>query len=919
MRLAAAFALHELRTQARALRFRVLAALYVAAGSAPAVIAALRLGQAETAIGGASFAAETLDVLPVLTAALAFLIALDAITREQDEGAWSTVSLTGMSSAGYLLRRWLALQAVLLPLTALPVAVAAAVATGALGPGSVTPGPFVGPWLMVVAPIALTFSAFALGAGTVAGGALGAFLLAAFVLLLVPELMNALLGRFSIRLASDWLSMYRLFRSFRRLASLGNESSPWGSSFPLAVSESPYDTGALAEQYLSSAALPAALAAVLLGLAVRYLRRTRPDVRPWRIPPAHPLRTFLATLSRLRERYTPDPAPARADLLALGLALLAACGASVWIIGRAHRYDVLGRVRFAAEGSGRPAPTPGDVLPGRWRVAGSLGPGRRVDLTVTAEMRNSGGEPRAHLAFELNPDLVVTQARAGEGRLALSRSWDRLAVELTPPIPPGGRREIAFRLAGEPAETRFSLASVSYLGFYKSFGTHVHARFFRELADLSGSYRVPAVSDRRIDLVAADLTPVPRYHAWQLDDELRVQRESHTPQAEIDLALAVPPGLFLADTCGGVARGGRLVSRCRMPLADLTVAGGRYRVLPVSAVGTTAAVYPAHAALGELQLGFLAQSSQRIEDAWPGLGDLRQMVVIEWPGEAGADTDPIGTAWFNRWSDIFQPPLEVRGNLLLLNETSLVQNRALKPDGFAAEVVASRLSRRRPTVADDAALFRQLFRALALQRLGLGPENGAVVAGLRPATSGAVRIPPPTEGYNSSLYWRSRFPALVSGLRRRMGDEALRQTVEDLLSQGDGRPCSREELFAALERRGGEDLHRFIQENLVAGGLAEPVLDGVEFRQEAGGWRVTGKLANPGDAEALCKVALATDLGPVETLVRAPAGGAGSFELRTARRPQTVLLDPDRECHRLVPNGAPRDRVFFQGSQRGKK
>ncbi len=58
----------------------------------------------------------------MLAAVLAFLISLDAITREQDEGAWSTVTLAGMSSAGYLLRRWLALQALLLPLTAVPLA-----------------------------------------------------------------------------------------------------------------------------------------------------------------------------------------------------------------------------------------------------------------------------------------------------------------------------------------------------------------------------------------------------------------------------------------------------------------------------------------------------------------------------------------------------------------------------------------------------------------------------------------------------------------------------------------------------------------------------------------------------------------------------------------------------------------------------
>ena len=109
-------------------------------------------------------------------------------------------------------------------------------------------------------------------------------------------------------------------------------------------------------------------------------------------------------------------------------------------------------MRFAAEHSQGPAPTSADVVPGRWRMEGTIGPGRRVTLAVTAELRNLGTAPQSHLAFELNPLLEIAEARAGEGGLTLSRSWDRLAVELAPPIPPGGRRAAPFpprRRAGE--------------------------------------------------------------------------------------------------------------------------------------------------------------------------------------------------------------------------------------------------------------------------------------------------------------------------------------------------------------------------------------------------------------------------------------------------------------------------------------
>jgi hypothetical protein len=918
VRLIAAFAAHELRTQARSLRFRVIAALYAVAAAGPAALIWLRRSQVTSVIGGATYAAETLEVLPVLTAVLAFLISLDAITREQDEGAWSTVGLAGMSNAGYLLRRWLALQALLIPLTAIPLAVAAAAAVAANGPGVVSPEPFVIPWLTHVVPVALTFSALALGVGTIAGGALNAFLLGAFVLLAVPVLVNALLGGLGIRLSGplEWLDLPRLSRSINRLT-FRRPVDGWAQSFPFPVSETPFDAGVAVRQILVRAAVPVALAAIVLGLAVRYLRRTRPDVRPWRVRPDHPLRTFLKTIARLRERYTPDPAPARADLLALGIALLLTAGGSALVIGHARRFEALGRARFAAEKSAGPAPTPADVLPGAWRVEGTLGPDRRVDLQVTAEMRNQGATPRGHLAFELNPRLRIASASAGEGTLALSRSWDRLAVELTPPLPPGGRRELRFRLAGRPAEAMIDPVIFDFPSFHKRFSNHLHARFPRELIDFSTSYEAPAISPRRIRLKASDLSPIPRYQSWKLDEDLRVETESYTPQADVTVALAGLPGVFLADTCGDVDRSGRrLAGSCRLPLTELAVVGGRYQTLSPPESGTTVAVYPAHAKLGELHLAFLNGGERKLEEAWPGLADLRRMVVLEWSGDRVFDADPVGVGLATYWRDPSELPVSVLGNLVLVSEGDLTQaDSLLKPEGFLAEMVASRLARRRSFAQEDSRLFRHLFRELALQRLGLGSESGAAVEGLRPGQGGVVSVPPPAEGYGV-LYWSKRFPALMVGLRHRMGEEALRQAIEDLLSSRNGqRPCTRQDLYATLARHGGPDLPRFLQDNFVDGKLAEPVLEGIEFHQAPDGWRVTGRMHNRGEAQALCKVVLTTDLGPVAAMVQADGGKDGAFELRTPRRPQAVLLDPDKECHRLVPSAAPGDRIFFQGGK----
>ena len=931
MSLTTAFAAHEARTQLRSLRFRVLAAAYVAAGTAPAAMILARRQELQTTIGGATYASETLGVLPVLTAVVALLISLDGVTREQDEGAWSTVSLAGTSSAGYLLRRWLALQAVLLPLTAVPVIAAAVAALVGCGPGAVRVAPFLGPWLMQVVPIAASFSALGLGVGTIAGGAINSFLLAAAALWLVPSLLNEGLVRFGIRFDGPfgWLRIGAFGSTVQRMAALYRTTdNPWAAAFPMEVSESPWDLRVAAEQYLPLAALPVALAAAALGIAVRHLRRTRPDVRPWRIRADHPLRTFLTSVARLRERYTPDPRPSRPDLLTLGLALLAAAGIVGLLAERAGRYERLGRERFDAEEWGGPAPTSTSVVPGRWRIEGTIGPGRTVDLTVTAQMRNQGGEPQGHLAFTLNPFVRVEAAQADHGTAALSRRWDRLAVELAPPIPPGGARVVRFHLRGEPADIEYPLNGKSFWGFHKLFGGHLQAGFGRDLADLTKSYQVPALSPRRIDLAAADLAPLPRYQTWKLapDEEVpsnvSVPEETFRPVADLSLALSVPAGVFVAGACGDVAARGRLAGGCRLPLAELAVAGGSQRALPRQEGGATVAVHPLHAAQGELHLGFLTRGDRRLDEAWPGSSDLRRTVVLEEPSPDAFSLEEAFFSYFRRWQDeLGIGAVRVQGELVRVREMDLIQLRSFKkPDLMVADLVAGRLSRRRAVAPEDAALFRNLLRNLVLQRLGLGPDGGTVVA-VPTGREVFIRIPPPMDRYNySPTYWNHRFPALVAALRYRMGEEALRGAIEEVLSSPDSRPATRQELYAALEKHSEAPVGRLIQDFFVKGFLPEPVLDGVEFHHSGGaegGWRITGRMLNLSQGEALCRIVLTTDLGRQEVLARAggdhPGDHPGDFSFSTPHRPQAVLLDPGRECHRLVSGAVPRDRVAFDG------
>ncbi len=901
MRLAAAFVAHELRTQGRSLRFRATAGLYLLAGVLPAVLIHLQRTRLSYFVGSASYASEVANVVPLLTAAFAFLLAMDGITREQGEGAWTTVTLCEVSNAGYLLRRWLAIQVLLLPLSVLPFLAAAGVAL-ADGAVPVDPWVFAGPWLLHVAPLSMAMSALGIAVGTIGGGPLNALPLLALLGLATP-LLNQALYFFGIRFGAplSWAGFGQATWTAGQAAGAFRERNFWGWGYPLPASESGYDLRILAEQSLPNGALLAAMVVLALGVATRYLRRTRPDVRPRWVRPGHPFRGFLKTWGRLRERYTPDPAPAPADRIVLALSLLAAVALFAVLIVRAGRYEELAGARYGEQTMPSPSITAPTVVPGLWRVEGRIGPGSGIAIQVTGELVNQGSQPEGHLSFQINPHLKA-EVTADSGRIALARGWGRLDLDLEPPIAPGGRRTLRFRLAGEPASVVFPLQPGS--SFDRSYARHSDALFSRDQLVFASSYREPVISGYRLRLLGGDLLPVPRYGAWH-------DREVISPPARMELSLSAPPGIFLADTCGGIGQasetGTRLASRCRMPLANFGVVGGRQKILAGKTSAMTVAVFPAHEKTAELHLGFLARSPGLLEEAWPGIGRLGSLTVIEWPDRENA------SMW--RYREPGAATLTVNGNLVFLDELDLLRLESLQPERLVSEILSARLAGRRRIAPEHSRFFHHFFRAMAMARLGLGPRNGAVIGPLAFEDDEAVRV----SAFGQeiwSVYWHYRFPALISALETRMGAEPLKAAVEEFLARGEDPargPGSATELFELLVRHSPHPVDRLIQDYIVAGHLPEPTLEGVRFLRAGDGWRVTGKMANKGTGEAICKVVLNTELGPESTIVRADTGETAPFEISTRHRPQGVILDPDAQCHRLVRKAGTPDRVYFEG------
>ncbi len=914
MRRTAAFVMHELRTQGRSLRFRVAVAAYVIAGSLPAALTHVRRSGDSFLLGGATYARETMIVLPLLTGVLAVLLSLDGIGRERVSAAWTTLSLTGLTNAGYLFRRWIALLVVVVPLTTVPVLAAAgfAVAGGHL---DTAPAVFWGPWLVHLLPLAFLGTTLGLGLGTLGGGGMGTFVTAALFLVGVPSLANKALSHlgYGFRAPLGWLDTREASFSVSRISAAFSSQDQEYWVFPAPASEAGFDLGTRAEQSLADGLLFAMVAMAVLGLGIARLRRTRPDLRPWTVRPDHPLRSFLRLFGRLREALVFDPALAPADRIAMILALVLAASAGAALLARADHYDELAWRWVRAEMS-PPDPTPRDVLPGLWRIEGVIAADGEVALRVAGTLRNTGPAPRGHLAFTLDEELDVTEVAADVGRVHPSRMWDRLTVELDPPLRPGERRELRFRLAGRPAGPAFPGRPKPQQLVDDAFGSHQRTRFARDLIDFSPSYRIPSVSGYRVELQGKDLLPVPRYGPWTFTNDTgenpRVAEEVVFPKAEVRLSLAVPPGLFLADSCGGVARGGRLESRCEIPFAELTVAGGRHRRLAAGdAGGATVAVFPSHRSAGELHLGFLARSSRMLGEAWPGLGGLAGTIVLEWPSVEIHGRRPH--FWFFDYDDPFGSLVDVRGRLIFLEESKLIQSRPIPPETLVAEVVASRLAQRRRFEPAHHLFFVQLFQKLALQRLGLG--KGATVGPLD--LRDIPRVLRPALSDEVTGYWNFRFPALVAALEHRAGREPLRAAVDELLARETEAPASFEEFEEILRRHAEAPVDAMIRDFFRAGRLPELVLEGVAFRRAGAGWRATGRVRNRADGEAICRVVLAAAVTPVETTVTVGTGEAVSFALDTPHRPQAVFLDPDHECHRMILKGAPRDVVFFEGER----
>ncbi|MCM2315865.1 MAG: ABC transporter permease [Thermoanaerobaculia bacterium] len=862
MRLLLAFIRHEIAMQSRSMRFRATAAAYLVVASASAVLFALRpdlfwSGQATPG----PFVATMQLTHPGLAAIVAWVIAVDAINRERESNAFVALMLNPIGNLGYVVRRYVAVALIVVTLTAIAALVnfGCAVSAGA-SPADCDSIAWV--WLLWVVPVAIAMSAFALGAGTIAGNGMvatvGTILLLGISLGIGNDLL-AKVGR-TVEGPGEWINTDGLafLPFFFDQRSTDEDGRPTGLWLLSQASDGPFEPREAIRYLLPRSAIWAPLSAAALLVSPVFLRRTRPDAKPWKIRPNHPLRTYLAYAKQLKEHMTPDAALPRAELAIAcsGVALVALGFVFVWRTDEEYRR--LARERFAAESAEWPEPTPPGLELRRVGVRGAATRDGALALRVTETFHNAGPTPVARAALELNHGLAARVD--GDRTVTIARRWDRLEMRFAPPLAPGEERTVALAIDGVPSTVRFRGEKGKFIEWYPGIE---QARLALWIPDFSRSHTERNISARQTTLASPHLFPLPRYAPWKDETDPRYQK------GELQLELTHPAELTLASDAGAVGRregeSARLASASTQNLADVLILGGA-RTEKQLPGGTRLFVVRPHRSYADERAAAISDSLDRIAELWPEMAAGAQWVALE-------ACRPFRMVL--RWEN--EPETAITGAILELPESAFTAmgRRSLREQRLASRLRVRYLLSRRAVTADDAQFFRIFYDALAARELGV--EQKAILDSLAEDTGDKMR-------------------AAMVDLRRRVGARRMDEAVAEFLSRpGTG---SSKELFDILEQRSSVVLKRFYDDYVIGRSVPSLELSGVKFERTGDRWSVSGSVTNKESGEALCPVFLRTEIDRNSTIVTVPDGGSAEFTFRTPYKPLGVELDPNGECFR---------------------
>lgn len=873
MSLLAAFVSHEWLTQLRAGRFRVLASIYLLLATSPAVALLLMSRRVPYAVGPATYS-FLLDLLqPLPTALIAGVLSLDAITRERDEGSLAVAGVAPLAASTYVILRWLAVVTVVAPLTFVPRLVAYAAAAAAwIQPPAVAPFAF--GWLLHALVPLLLASALAIALGTITGRTVVAMIAGALLFTVGFGLLNDLL-----------VYVHRRYDGpgslFAPSPEIVTRVSWWvqGWGAPPSPTDAGYDVRNALAAVAASAASAVIAAATLLGCSTLYLRRTRRDVRPWNIRANHPLRSMLHALNRLRDEYTPDGGIERQDRAVVAAALGLAVAAGAYLVQRDSHFIALAAERYAAETSDTIREMPASIVPLRASIDGHVDRDGRVTTRASIALRNDGATPRARLTFVLNARMRIVRVTADRGSAHASRLWERVAIDVQPPLASGETRSLAFELSGRPAEVRFALRRGG--PFASRYRAYANATKSIELDDLSRSEELPSVDEAHVALRAHDLVPVPRYTPFTSSGRMipTFVPESIAPAMPLQVSLRLPKRFVAADSCGTLSTSNAFRADCAAGLADYSVAGGPLATMDLGGLATLVHI-PLHASLARLHAPSIAAATVAARQAWPGLGATAHVVFVEQPASSGLE--------FGHGQS---PRMQSSGSMHLLPEQTFTRFRPIESSALAASIVANALRVRRPVPEAEENFFRRFYATIAELRIN-ATGRSAVYPPRGPR-------PRPEPLLAAAEYRRGddEMEKVLTDLEYRVGSDRLVAAIDEFTSRRATRGTARE-LLEVIGRHGATDLDRMYDDYFTGTAVPRLTFADVTFTRAGDAWQVRGLVRNLGTGESICPIVLRTAAGSLRSVVRVGSAAATPFAFTTAAEPRTLQLDPERMSYR---------------------
>lgn len=910
----------ELRLQARTVRFRFGVPVTMLIPAVMPFFVWLVLEPATSRVHGpGTYWKAVFDMLPFCAVALSMIVAGSRADLRAGSQMWAVLSAAPVDNTSILFRRACSQVLIAWGASLIPLVVCFGVLYVA-GFGVADPLPPLQRWLIQIVPLVTVFVCLWSALVNITGTELGSLILFFFGDGLVRAVLVYILEPlFNTRLIlhQDWIGFPEFNQRVRILLRSFDDQRVldyWGRNFWTTDAAPPWQL--LWQEQLPAMAVFIGLAACMLGAAGLFLRRTQGNLKPLVLSDNHPLRTFAKSIHGMRQRYSRDGGLYREPWWAL-LGLLALCASVLFIHQRQSRFQELSERRYEAETqiADQPWATSQTRLL-TWKLTGELTESA-IELTARGRLRHDGEEPLARLPFQLNAYLDV-EAEVPERRSLTVRRWDRVFIDIDPPLRPGEEIDVVFNMQGSPYEDFLHYNSWHRVdSFATRHEAHLAEEPFSAANDLARSALNPLLLPQRLLLTGTDLMPILRYGTWALTPKpvmpgergYFVPEPTESPLVPIELDVSLPSGWIVGDACGSLGRNGRLQSTCRAPLDSFALRGGKRAVIE-DGDRLFAAALPGHESLMEIHLEGLRRLITLSDRAWPGQEPIDRLIVLEEP------PPQLNRSLAQRlWGGFFSP-YETVGRTLILAETEVVDGTPLQIDRLVGPLLAGDLLSRRNLDPEQGWIFEKTFGSMMARRMGLVETGaGATMTG-KPYEQAYVASPLLKMEERQPFVVRFKAPALWYYIESRVGSGPLFEGIEEFLSQDTEAPGTFEDMLALIERRSNVSLRDIYEDYLIGRALPQLKLENVERRRtENGRWRVTGSVNNHGTGRLRCPLVVSADEEEREIELHLE-GAHTDFEVVLDYKPHSVQLDPELTCFRWVTKGRLKLETFsFRGGE----